>query len=96
MKNLEKTILNNLITNNEYARKVLPFLKSDYFQDKNEQIIFEEIQKFSIKYSKLPTSTSLQVELDNRKDLNEQQFKDITSIVDSFHSEEVDGQWLLE
>ena len=96
MKNLEKTILNNLITNNEYARKVLPFLKSDYFQDKNEQIIFEEIQKFSIKYSKLPTSTSLQVELDNRKDLNEQQFKDITSIVDSFHSEEVDGQWLLD
>jgi|TARA_Y100000816_G_scaffold64503_3_gene42776 archaellum biogenesis ATPase FlaH len=96
MKNLEKTILNNLITNNEYARKVLPFLKSDYFQDKNEQIIFEEIQKFSIKYSKLPTSTSLQVELDNRKDLNEQQFKDITSIVDSFQSEEVDGQWLLD
>ena len=96
MKNLEKTILNNLITNNEYARKVLPFLKSDYFQDKNEQIIFEEIQKFSIKYSKLPTSTSLQVELDNRKDLNEQQFKDITSIVDSFQSEEVDCQWLLD
>ena len=96
MKSLEKTILNNLITNNEYARKVLPFLKSDYFQDKNEQIIFEEIQKFSIKYSKLPTSTSLQVELDNRKDLNEQQFKDITSIVDSFQSEEVDGQWLLD
>ena len=71
-------------------------MKSDYFQDKNEQIIFEEIQKFSIKYSKLPTSTSLQVELDNRKDLNEQQFKDITSIVDSFQSEEVDGQWLLD
>ena len=96
MKNIEKTILANLISNEQYARKVLPFLKSDYFQDKNEQIIFEEIQKFSIKYSKLPTSTSLQVELDNRKDLNEQQFKDITSIVDSFQSEEVDGQWLLD
>ena len=86
MKNLEKTILNNLITNNEYARKVLPFLKSDYFQDKNEQIIFEEIQKFSIKYSKLPTSTSLQVELDNRKDLNEQQKQYPTLCTRSFKS----------
>ena len=79
MKNIEKTILSNLITSDEYARKVIPFLKPDYFQDKNEKIIFEEIQKFTIKYSKLPTLTSLQVELNNRKDLNEQSYKDISS-----------------
>ena len=53
MKNIEKTILANLISNEQYARKVLPFLKSEYFQDNNESIVFEEISKFAIKYSKL-------------------------------------------
>ena len=96
MKNIEKTILANLISNEQYARKVLPFLKPEYFQDNNESIVFEEISKFAIKYSKLPTSISLQVELDNRKDLNEQTYKDITSLVETLQAEPVDEQWLLD
>jgi archaellum biogenesis ATPase FlaH len=96
MKNIEKTILLNLITNEEYGRKVLPFIKSDYFQDNNEKVVFEEINKFALKYSKFPTQTSLQVELESRKDLNEQQFKDITSLVESFVKEEIDNEWLLD
>ena len=96
MKNIEKTILSNLITNEEYGRKVLPFIKSDYFQNNNEKVVFEEINKFAIKYSKFPTQTSLQVELDSRKDLNEQQYKDITSLVESFVKEEIDNEWLLD
>ena len=96
MKNITLTILENLIANEEYARKVLPFLKEEYFENKNQRIVFKEISSFALKYSKLPTKTSLEVELDNRKDLTEQQYKDITSIVDSFQSEEVDGQWLLD
>ena len=96
MKNIDKTILANLISNEQYARKVLPFLKPEYFQDNNESIVFEEISKFAIKYSKLPTSISLQVELDNRKDLNEQTYKDITSLVETLQAEPVDEQWLLD
>ena len=96
MKNIEQTILANLISNEEYARKVLPFLKPEYFQNNNEKIVFEEISKFAIKYSKLPTSISLQVELDNRKDLNEQVYKDITTLVETLNAEPVDNQWLLD
>tara|TARA_Y100000114_G_scaffold87025_1_gene80474 strand:+ start:841 stop:2229 length:1389 start_codon:yes stop_codon:yes gene_type:complete len=96
MKNIEKTILANLISNEQYARKVLPFLKPEYFQNNNEKIVFEEISKFAIKYSKLPTSISLQVELDNRKDLNEQVYKDITTLVETLNAEPVDNQWLLD
>tara|TARA_B100001093_G_scaffold463895_1_gene480314 strand:- start:9260 stop:10645 length:1386 start_codon:yes stop_codon:yes gene_type:complete len=96
MKNITLTILNNLITNEDYARKVLPFIKKDYFQDKNEKIIFEEIVKFAEKYSKFPTTTSLEVELDNRKDITEQQYKDITTIVSDFTNDEVDNEWLVD
>ena len=96
MKNITLTILENLIANEEYARKVLPFIKEEYFQDKNEKTIFSEIVSFSTKYSKLPTKTSLEVELDNRKDLTEQQYKDITSIVSSFTEDVVDIEWLTD
>ena len=96
MKNIEKTILANLISNEQYARKVLPFIRPEYFQDNNEKIVFDEISKFAIKYSKLPTSISLQVELDNRKDLNEQTYKDITSLVETLQADPVDEQWLLD
>ena len=58
MKNITLTILENLIANEEYARKVLPFIKEEYFQDKNEKTIFSEIVSFATKYSKLPTKTS--------------------------------------
>lgn len=96
MKNITLTILENLIANEEYARKVLPFIKEEYFQDKNEKTIFSEIVSFATKYSKLPTKTSLEVELDNRKDLTEQQYKDITSIVSSFTEDVVDIEWLTD
>jgi len=96
MKNIEKTILANLISNEQYARKVIPFLKPEYFQDNNEKIVFEEISKFAVKYSKLPTSISLQVELDNRKDLNEQTYKDITSLVETLQVDPVDDEWLTQ
>ena len=96
MKNIEQTILANLISNEQYARKVIPFLKPEYFQDNNEKIVFEEISKFAVKYSKLPTSISLQVELNSRKDLNEQTYKDITSLVETLQTDPVDDEWLTQ
>ena len=94
MKNITLTILENLIANEEYARKVLPFLKEEYFENKNQRIVFKEISSFALKYSKLPTKTSLEVELDNRKDLTEQQYKDITNLVSNFTEDAVDIEWL--
>ena len=96
MKNITLTILENLIANEEYARKVLPFLKEEYFENKNQRIVFKEISSFALKYSKLPTKTSLEVELDNRKDLTEQQYKDITNIVSNFTDDAVDIEWLTD
>ena len=96
MKNITLTILENLIANEEYARKVLPFLKEEYFENKNQRIVFKEISSFALKYSKLPTKTSLEVELDNRKDLTEQQYKDTTNLVSNFTEDAVDIEWLTD
>ncbi len=96
MKNITLTILENLIHNEDYARKVLPFIKEEYFTDRNEKIIFSEIVSFSEKYSRFPTLTSLEVELDSRKDLTEQNYKDIKEVVNCLTEDEVDQEWLID
>ena len=63
---IERTILSNLINNEEYARKVLPFIKADYFDVKEERVIFDEIQSFVDKYNKPYTQTALEKEVSNR------------------------------
>ena len=59
MQTIEKTILANLIHNEQYTRKVLPFIKGDYFSDRTERTVFEEIQKFVDKYNDNRTTGSL-------------------------------------
>ncbi len=95
-KTIEKTILSHLIWNEDYSRKVIPFIKEDYFTDKNDKVIFHEILKFIQKYNKTPTTTSIQIEIDNRKDLNEAQFKEIRETVSSFEKEDVNVDWLSD
>ena len=67
---IERTALKNLIHNEEYTRKVLPFLKPEYFEDHSERVIFSEIQKFVSQYNKQPTKETLQIDIGKRKDLN--------------------------
>ena len=55
MERIETTILKNLIFNEEYSRKVLPFLKNEYFESYHEKVVFEETAKFIIEYSNLPS-----------------------------------------
>ena len=68
---IERTALRNLIHNEDYTRKVLPFLKPEYFQDRSERVVFTEIQKFISQYNKRPTKETLQIDLGKRKDVFE-------------------------
>mgnify|MGYP002007769226 FL=1 len=85
MPTIEQTILKNLVSNEDYTRKVLPFLKEDYFTDRHEKIVFDEINKFVDKYNKLPTIETLQIELQNRKSLNEQDFRKTTETLNNIN-----------
>jgi len=93
---IERTTLAQLVTNEQYARKVLPFMKSDYFADRTERTIFEEITKFVDKYNKIPTQTSLEIEVQGRKDLNEDEYKKVVAVIQTLSSTDVDFDWLVD
>ena len=71
-------------------------MKGDYFSDRIERVIFEEIQNFVEKYNKLPNKTSLELEIDARKDLTEEDFKRVLLVVKEFESDDVDFDWLVD
>ena len=96
MEKVESTILRNLLCSEDYYRKVVPFIKPDYFQDMSERVVFEEIQDFSTKYDKIPTKEVLNIGLQQRTDLNDDTFKTATNLVENFNDEWVDTEWLLD
>jgi len=93
---IEITILRNLIFNEDYTRKVLPFLKQLYFSVRNEKILFAEIETFVNKYKNLPTKEALLIELNQRKDINEDEYKSVKELMSTLISEGADKQWLLD
>jgi replicative DNA helicase len=96
MERIETTILRNLIHNEEYSRKVIPFIEPTYFEQRTEKVIFEEIAKFIVKYGSAITTEALNIEVENRTDLNESEIKETREICNSFNDAPVDHQWLLD
>ena len=96
METIERTALTQLLNNEDYARKVLPFIKENYFDVREERIIFEEIFKFTEKYRKIPTQTSLEIEVGERKDLTDVEHDKVVEIIKSLNSAEVDFDWLVD
>jgi replicative DNA helicase len=93
---IEESILRNLIYNETYYRKVVPFIKADYFQEYHEKVVFEEIADFASKYDKVPTKEVLTINLQNRGDLTEETFKDSVQGINSLSDDWVDYDWLLD
>jgi replicative DNA helicase len=93
---IENQIFSNLIVNENYARKVVPFLNAEYFTERTDRILFEEYEKFFIKYGKLPNKEILKIEVGNRTDVTEEQVKLISSSVDDFSDGATNEDWLVE
>jgi replicative DNA helicase len=96
MERIETTILRNLIFNEDYSRKVIPFIQPDYFEKKTEKVIFEEIVQFIVKYGSAITIEALSIEIENRTDLTEEQIKEVREINKSLNDTIVEKQWLLD
>ena len=96
MERIETTILQNLIFSEEYSRKVIPFIQPDFFEDRKEKIIFEEIVSFIVKYGSSITTEALNIEIENRTDLNDSEAKEIREINQNLKESVVDYQWLLD
>lgn len=94
MEKVELLILKNLIHNEEYVRKILPYLKTEYFQEYSQKVIFEEIQQFFSNFNKLPTIEAIEIEIENRVDLNENSYKECSEILKTLIYEPIGFEWL--
>ena len=74
---IEGLVINTLVFNKDYTRQVLPHLKSEYFEQFNNKVLFEELSEYMVKYDQLPSKEALIIECENRTDLNESQYKEI-------------------
>jgi len=94
--NLEQTILRNILTNDQYMRKVLPFVRPDYFEGIYREL-FKEIGRFVGKYNKLPTLESFKIEIDGNDRINNGDYTYALEILPSiFSTEQINQQWLLD
>ena len=96
MNRIETLILNQLLNNQEYLRKVIPFLKKDYFESISTKTCFDSIKSFVQNYDHTPTKEILRVEIENRLDLTEDLFKECLSTIDSLEEEDHELQWLVD
>jgi replicative DNA helicase len=96
MEQVEFLILRNLLYNEEYLRKVLPFIKSEYFEDANQKIVFEEIVSFVQEYNKLATKEILCIEVENRKDITDTSFKEIVHLIDNLNDVPIELNWIVD
>ena len=92
---VEVMILQNLIFNEDYCRKSLPFIRNEYFDDFNEKIVFETISEFILEYDTLPTKEILSIEVEKRRDVTESQFKELAEKISYLAEKNVDYQWLI-
>jgi replicative DNA helicase len=95
MEKVEFLILRNLLYNEEYIRKVIPFLKSEYFEDQNQKIVFEEILDFVSEYNQPATKEVLCIEVEKRKDINDTSFKEILQLISCLDDVPVEFNWLI-
>jgi replicative DNA helicase len=95
MDKIEFVILKNLLCNENYSRKVLPFIKEEYFEDINQKIVFEEINSFIRQYNQLATKEILLIEVDKRSDINEDNYKSIAKILEGFDDSISEFDWLI-
>jgi len=97
VKSLEHIILQNLLYNDEYSRRVIPFIEPEYFHDHTEKSVFKVLKSFILNYNNLPTKEALMIDIDKNSSMNEQQFKDCTELVNSLENkEDINSEWLTE
>ena len=99
MNRLEHTIIKNLVYNEEYVRKVLPFIRADYFSDNAEKIVFKEIFEFINQYKNPPTHEALVINFTEKKNLSETQVQEAIELLNKVHldrDEPTETQWLIE
>ncbi len=93
---IENTIIKNLIQNETYTRKVIPFIKSEYFTESSERLVFEEISNYFDKYTKSPTVEALLINLDNVNSKGDAIVKSSKQLVENIKTDDTPLDWLID
>ena len=94
---IELVVLRHLLNEEDYARGTLPYLKSEYFSEMNERVVYQEIDKYLSQYNALPTKEALLIELDNNTKVSDENFAKCSEIVSELNSDsDTDKEWLIE
>jgi replicative DNA helicase len=96
MEKIEFLVLRSLLHNEDYLRKTIPFLKTDYFQDRNQKLVFEEISNFVTEYNQVPTKEVLIIETEKRKDINETEYKELVQLINGLEEQPAEFDWLVD
>ena len=93
---IEKVILQNLANDDVFMRKVIPFLKRDYFIDNTEKIVYDKIKNFIDEYNVIPTKDALVIASQNDKSLNEDQYKEVVELIHDLEPTDHNKDWLYK
>jgi len=96
MPGIEEIVISNLITNPDYMRKVLPFVKEEYFDDLSQKVVFKEVSTFIETYDNLPEPNAIALEVEKRKDLTEDAVNKVLEILSGLDNTEYNEDWLLD
>ena len=95
MDNVELLVLRSLLYNEDYARKVVPFIRGDYFEQPSQKIVFEEVSEFITEYDELPSKEALYIEVEKREDVNEEIYKQVKELIGVLDDSPADQDWLV-
>ena len=94
--NIEQTILRNLLVNEPFMRKVLPFVKPEYFEGVYRQL-YKEVGKYVAKYNRLPSAETFKIEIDQSDTFSDEQYRHAVEIMpEIFKAEQTDNEWLID
>ena len=95
---LEQTILKNLIQNDEFIRKTLPYIKSEFFQERDEEFLYKQIKEYFLKYQTPPTPEALIIDIDEMEGVDQQLISDTMVLIREIKEDksETPHEWLVD
>jgi replicative DNA helicase len=93
---IEATIINNLLADEDYCRKAIPFIKPEYFTSVGNRVLFEIINDYINQYDSLPTAAALSIECDGKKDISAETFKEVTDFISNLTTDPEDYDWAVD
>ena len=93
---IEEITLSKLILNDTYTRKVLPFIKDEYFDTTSHKVLFSTLTEYVNKYETTPEPNALKIEVEKRRDISEEIYREVESFIDNLDRDQYNEDWLVE